>query len=123
MDQGFMLAQPHISRFDPMRRIIFFDDFDNGLGGWTELIGNYEGSLDTVLPPYRDHRPPQLSNLTMWDTGTNGAFDGTTNRSTSRFSTSTRITPTKPSPKGMAALLYTPCAHGIGLRSMMGFPL
>ena len=77
MDQGFMLAQPHISRFDPMRRIIFFDDFDNGLGGWTELIGNYEGSLDTVLPPYRDHRPPQLSNLTMWDTGTNGAFDGT----------------------------------------------
>lgn len=72
-----LLAQPALSRFEPMRRIIFFDDFDNGLGGWTSLIGNYEGSLDSVLPPYRDHRPPQLSNLTMWDTGTNGSFDGT----------------------------------------------
>jgi hypothetical protein len=76
MDRAFLLAQPRISRFDPMERIIFFDDFDDGIGGWTELIGNYEGSLDTVLPPYRDHRPPQLSNLTMWDTGTDGAFDG-----------------------------------------------
>lgn len=71
------VTNPGLSRFDPLPRIIFMDDFDNGVGGWTALIGNYEGSLDTVLPPYRDHRPPQLSNLTMWDTGTNGAFDGT----------------------------------------------
>jgi hypothetical protein len=70
-------AQPGISRFNPLGRIIFFDDFDNGINGWTELIGNYEGSLDTVLPPYRDHRPPQLSNLSMWDTGSVGSIDGT----------------------------------------------
>jgi hypothetical protein len=70
-------CHPKLSRFDPMRRIIFFDDFDEGLGGWTALIGNYENSLDAVLPPYRDHRPPQLSNLTMWETGTAGSFDGT----------------------------------------------
>ena len=68
---------PRLSRFDPMKRINFFDDFDNGINGWTELIGNYEGSLDTVLPPYRDHRPPQLSNLSMWDTGSVGSMDGT----------------------------------------------
>ena len=60
MDDSWRLSQPQISRFDPMKRIIFFDDFDNGIGGWTELIGNYEGSLDTVLPPYVDHRPPQV---------------------------------------------------------------
>lgn len=74
---AYVLAQPALSRFQPMKRIIFFDDFDHGINGWTELIGNYEGSLDTVMPPYRDHRPPQLSNLSMWDTGTVGSMDGT----------------------------------------------
>lgn len=73
----FLLAQPTLSRFDPMKRIIFFDDFDNGINGWTELIGNYEETLDAVLQPYRDHRPPQLSNLSMWDTGSVGSMDGT----------------------------------------------
>lgn len=66
-----------LSRFSPLRRILFFDDFDRGLGGWTAHIGNYEGSLDTMLPEFRDLRPPMLSNLTMWDTGTVGAIDGT----------------------------------------------
>ena len=70
-------AQPLLSRFNPMKRIMFFDDFDNGINGWTELIGNYEDSLDSVLPPYRDHRPPQLSSISMWDTGTVGSMDGT----------------------------------------------
>jgi len=73
----YLMANPKLSRFDPMPRIIFFDDFDEGMGGWIELIGNYEHTLDSVLPPYRDHRPPQLSNLSMWDTGSHGAFDGT----------------------------------------------
>jgi hypothetical protein len=56
----FLLAQPTLSRFNPMKRIMFFDDFDNGINGWTELIGNYEDTLDSVLPPYRDHRPPSF---------------------------------------------------------------
>ena len=73
----FLLAQPRLSRFNPMKRMMFFDDFDNGINGWTELIGNYEDTLDAVLPPYRDHRPPQLSNLSMWDTGSVGSMDGT----------------------------------------------
>lgn len=68
--------QNNLSGFDPLARILFFDDFDNGVSGWTELIGNYEGSLETVLPPYRDHRPPQISTLSMWDTGSVGSMMG-----------------------------------------------
>ena len=65
-----------LSKFEPLPNILFHDDFDVGLQGWTELIGNYENSLDTMLPPYRDHRPPQLSTLAMWDTGSVGSMDG-----------------------------------------------
>lgn len=67
---------PDLERFDPLERIFFYDDFDRGLQGWTALIGNYEESLDSILPEYRDLRPPMLSNLTAWDTGTAGSFAG-----------------------------------------------
>src|SRR5690348_15442896 len=40
---------PRLSRFEPLPRILFFDDFDDGLHGWIELIGNYEGALDSML--------------------------------------------------------------------------
>jgi len=70
-------ANPKLSRFSPLSRIITFDDFDTGLNGWTNLVGNYEGSLDTMLPQYRDLRGPMLSNGTMWDTGSAGSWDGT----------------------------------------------
>ena len=69
-------ADPRLSRFDPLERIIFYDDFDDGIRGWSELIGNYERSLDSMLPEYSDMRPPMLSNLTMWDTGTAGSMEG-----------------------------------------------
>ena len=72
----FLQANPALSKFDPRNRIIFYDDFDQGIQGWTALIGNYEDSLDSVLPDYRDLRPPMLSNLTVWDTGTDGSFSG-----------------------------------------------
>ena len=65
-------SDPFLSKFDPLARILFADDFDTGMCGWSELIGNYEGSLDTILPPFRDLRPPMLSSATMWDTGTAG---------------------------------------------------
>jgi len=70
-------AHPQLSRFDPLRRIICHDDFNRGLCGWTGLIGNYEDTLDSVLPEYQDLRPPMLSNLTAWDTGTAGTLSGT----------------------------------------------
>ena len=75
--QTLMRVQPELSRFDPLPRILFHADFDRGLQGWTGLIGNYEESLDSMLPPYRDLRPPMLSNLTAWDTGTAGSLAGT----------------------------------------------
>lgn len=73
------MVSPHpmLSRFDPLDQIVFYDCFDRGLCGWTGLIGNYEDSLESILPPYRDLRPPMLSNLTAWDTGTAGTLSGT----------------------------------------------
>ena len=41
-------ADPRLSRFDPLGRIIYSDDFDEGYNGWPGLIGNYRGSLDTI---------------------------------------------------------------------------
>lgn len=75
--RAWQAMDPRLSRFDPLERIIFYDDFDEGLRGWSELIGNYEHSLDSMLPEYRDMRPPMLSNLSMWDTGTAGSMEGT----------------------------------------------
>jgi hypothetical protein len=75
--RALLRADPDLSRFDPMERIIVYDDFDRGIQGWTSLIGNYEDTLDAVLPPYRDIRGPMLSNLSMWDTGSDGSMNGT----------------------------------------------
>jgi len=70
-------AHSDLSRFDPLPEILFYDDFDRGLQGWTGLIGNYEDSLDSILPPYRDLRPPMLTNSSAWDTGSSGSLSGT----------------------------------------------
>lgn len=67
---------PKLSRFDPIGRIITFDDFDTGLNGWNQLTGNYERSLDKMLPGYTSIRSPMLSTLTHWDTGSHGSWDG-----------------------------------------------
>ena len=75
--RAILNADPGLSRFDPLPRIIYHDDFNRGLRGWVELIGNYEDSLDSMLPPFADLRPPMLSSGTHWDTGTHGAMQGT----------------------------------------------
>ncbi len=75
--RSLLNADPRLSRFDPLSRILFYDDFDQGLQGWSELIGNYEHNLDSMLPAFADLRPPMLSNLTMWDTGSAGSLEGT----------------------------------------------
>jgi hypothetical protein len=77
LQRAMLHANPELSRFDPLDRILFYDDFDRGLHGWTSLIGNYEHTLDSILPEYRDLRPPMLSNLTSWDTGSAGSYSGT----------------------------------------------
>jgi len=70
-------ADRRLSKFDPLSRIIFYDDFDDGMNGWVGLIGNYENSLDSMLEGYRQLRQPMLSNLTHWDTGSHGSYEGT----------------------------------------------
>lgn len=72
-------ADPALSRYNPLSRILVFDQFNSGTHGWTELIGNHdgEGNLDTVDDHMKDFRPPQLSSCTFFDVGTHGAMTGT----------------------------------------------
>ena len=68
---------PDLSRFNPLPRIYFYDDFDNGINGWAELEANHNGNLDTLRPVLRDMRPPQLSSCSFFDIGTHGSLNGT----------------------------------------------
>ncbi|NEE04302.1 DUF6772 family protein [Phytoactinopolyspora halotolerans] len=72
-------ADPRLSRFRPLKRILAHDQFDSGTHGWCELIGNYngKGDLATVDDHMRDFRPPQLSGCNFFDIGTHGAMSGT----------------------------------------------
>ena len=70
-------ADPRLSRYNPLPRILFFDDFDEGANGWCELIGNHDGDLDKIRPVMADMRPPQISNVSFFDIGTHGSVDGT----------------------------------------------
>jgi hypothetical protein len=70
------LADPRLSRYDPLRRIVAFDDFDRGFCGWTQLVGNYEHTLDAMLPGYAQHTQAMLSTLPTWDFGSHGSVDG-----------------------------------------------
>lgn len=69
------LANPELSRFDPLPRIISLDDFARGHCGWSQLVGNYEGTLDTMLPGYAQHTSAMLSTLSHWDAGSHGGMD------------------------------------------------
>ena len=68
-------ADPKLSRFDPLPRIISHDDFSNGHCGWSQLVGNYEDDLDTMLPGYAQHTSAMLSTLGHWDAGSHGGMD------------------------------------------------
>lgn len=68
-------SDPSLSRFDPLSRIISHDDFSRGHCGWSQLVGNYENNLDTMLPGYAQHTSAMLSTLGHWDAGSHGAYD------------------------------------------------
>ncbi|GAA1618691.1 hypothetical protein GCM10009789_85650 [Kribbella sancticallisti] len=76
---ALLAADPRLSKFSPLPRILAFDDFDSGTHGWCELLGNYNGrgDLSTVDAHMRDFRPPQLSACNFFDIGTHGALSGT----------------------------------------------
>jgi hypothetical protein len=66
-----------LSKFTPLPRIFFADDFDEGANGWCELIGNHDGDLNKVRKVMEDLRPPQLSSANFFDIGSHGSLSGT----------------------------------------------
>jgi hypothetical protein len=69
-----------LSKFRPLERILTYDDFDDGLNGWTELTGNYQQGRMAVVPgheTFTDLRPPMLSSATFPFVGTHGSMSGT----------------------------------------------
>lgn len=72
---ALLRANPELSRFDPLPRIISHDDFARGHCGWSQLVGNYEDELDTMLPGYAQHTSAMLSTLAHWDAGSHGGMD------------------------------------------------
>jgi hypothetical protein len=76
--RALIAADPRLSKFNPLPRILAFDEFNTGTHGWTELIGNHDGygNLDKVDVHMRDFRPPQLSSCDFFDIGTHGAMSG-----------------------------------------------
>jgi hypothetical protein len=75
--RALIAADPRLSRFNPLSRILAYDDFDEGANGWCELIGNHDGNLDNVSTLLADFRPPQISSCSFFDIGTHGSVDGT----------------------------------------------
>jgi hypothetical protein len=73
--RAIVLANPALSRFEPLPRIISLDDFSKGHCGWSQLVGNYEDDLDSMLPPYARHTSAMLSTLAHWDAGSHGGLD------------------------------------------------
>jgi hypothetical protein len=74
MRLALLRADPKLSRFDPLPRIISHDCFSNGHCGWSQLVGNYENDLDTMLPGYAQHTSAMLSTLPHWDSGSHGGM-------------------------------------------------
>ncbi|MEI1247016.1 DUF6772 family protein [Rhizobium aouanii] len=75
MRLAMLRADPALSRFDPLPRILSFDDFSRGHCGWSQLVGNYEDSLDAMLPGFAQHSSAMLSTLGHWDAGSHGGMD------------------------------------------------
>jgi hypothetical protein len=73
--QALLRANPDLSRFDPLPRIISHDDFSRGHCGWSQLVGNYEDDLDAMLPGYAQHTSAMLSTLAHWEAGSHGGMD------------------------------------------------
>lgn len=72
---ALLLSNPRLSRFDPLPRIISLDEFSRGHCGWSQLVGNYEDDLDTMLPGYAQHSSAMLSTLSHWDAGSHGGME------------------------------------------------
>lgn len=68
-----------LDKFQPLKHILCFDDFDNGLCGWTNLMPNYTldnfGVRNSVVEKTQ-WGPIMLSSGTFRFPGTHGSMDG-----------------------------------------------
>src|SRR5690554_5644074 len=74
--RALLEADPRLSKFQPLRRILFYDDFQHGMSGWNMLLGNYTKSLSRRHPGYVGFVAPMISNVTHWDGGSHGGLSG-----------------------------------------------
>jgi len=101
--QALLRADPRFSRYNPLERILHFDDFNTGLHGWQGYFPDYDGwedysgryqPVDSVMQavekgrhdpamrvdrklPFGPRAVPMLSSLTSWDVGSAGGLTGT----------------------------------------------
>lgn len=100
--RAILRADPVLSRFDPLDRILLVDRFETGFHAWQTLFPDYDG-LEDYPERYQDVEPleiivsksrqqagmridrriplgirsaPMLSSVTSWDIGTSGAWGG-----------------------------------------------
>lgn len=76
LQRAILRADTRLSKYDPLPRILFFDDFTKGMSGWNMLLGNYTETLARRHPGYLGFVAPQISSVTHWDGGSHGALDG-----------------------------------------------
>jgi hypothetical protein len=79
--EHFVAFDPGLSKYQPLKRIICYDDFDKGLNGWMDLHPNYVGKdFNTLRYSYVDKTqwgPLMLSSASFRFSGTHGSMDGT----------------------------------------------
>jgi len=70
-----------LSKYQPLKHIICYDDFDKGLSGWLDLHPNYVGANFNLLRHSQVEKtqwgPIMLSSASFRFAGTHGSMDGT----------------------------------------------
>jgi hypothetical protein len=77
--QRFIAHNPQLERFNPLARIVTFDDFDTGFNGWLDLTPNYVydnyESFDSAVD-LSSFAPTMLSSAPMRFAASHGSMDG-----------------------------------------------
>lgn len=82
-----------LANFQPLKRVLAYDDFDNGHCGWLDLKPNFVGENFKHHESFIDHLrwgPPMLSTATFRFPGTHGSMSGTYSLKVSTRATANR---------------------------------
>jgi hypothetical protein len=78
--QKFITYDRQLERFNPLERVITFDDFDKGFNGWMDLTPNYVydnyESFDSAVD-LSSWAPSMLSSASMRFAASHGSMEGT----------------------------------------------